>query len=1457
MQLSTPRSTRMRWLSMLLLVVMAIASMPAPSTMAASATGTNDVADARQAQRALDGFLTGPNTGDPLDIALAYLRAHTADFGLMSADLNDVVVKDRYVSKHNGVTHIYLRQRLGGIEVFNGDINVNVTQDGRIINVGTNFVHNLQQAVNTSTPALAAADAIRRTAQALGMPVSQSLTPLGNDKNGVAQFSGGGVSRSSIPVRLMFQPLASGKARLAWEMQIQPTNSEDWLSVRTDAVTGDVLAQNNFTVSEHAEAAHAIGSSQVPAQRANAPAAAAPPNSYLVYEFPKRNPFDGARTLVTDPADALASPYGWHDTDGQAGAEYTSTRGNNTFTYADLTAPDGFNDGDKTYDAGSGLVFNPPIDLTQEPSAYTDATLTQLFYTTNTLHDILYHYGFDEASGNFQQNNYGHGGLGDDYVKAEAQDYSGTNNANFRTLPDGQPGRMQMYLGSSSHILTINAPAAIAGNYTSGTSTTFGPQHFDLTGNVVLVNDGAGTTTDGCETLTNGAALAGNIALIDRGTCTFAAKVKNAQDKGAIAAIIINNDAAGGAMGMGGTDASITIPVLSLSLSDGNAVKSQLGSATVNVTMQRGATRDGSFDTEVVVHGYGHGLSNRLTGGPSNSGCLASYEQAGEGWSDFLSMVLTAHAGDTRTTPRTVGNWLDGESSNGPGFRRYPYSTDMSVNPETYDTIKAYDAGINSPEPHDVGEVWASILWEVYWNLVDKNDFNADMVNGHGGNNRALQLVIDGMTLQQCNPTFVQARDAILAANQVDYNGADQCAIWEGFAKRGLGYSAQAGSTDSVADGIQAFDLPPTCTISVDPPILDVCTNVDASYTVMAGPSMTGSVTFSVPDRPAGTTVAFSTNPVSAPGNSTLTIRNIAGLSPGDYAFHVVGASAKTYTATATLNVANAMPGTPTLAAPADAATGVQTHPTLTWAAASQGTRYKVEVARDAGFANVVDSAMVRATSYTLAHSLLSDKTYYWRVTPLNGCGAGAASLVATFTVRTVPRVLLVEGDSTAAVRSAYTDALDALGVAYDVWDANGGTNEPSGDALINYATVIWAAGLDSYPGQNAEAGLTNFLDRGSCLFMSSEEYFYNRGLTPFMQQYLGVASADDDAIETTVTGSGPVFGDFGSYTLALPHENHSDRISPDASAVLAFTGDNGAGSIGSGVQKDAGRYRTMFWGFGFEGLPAAARQDAMQRILNWCAFQSNVGVARVGMPNEALRPGQPLTYTLAFSNTGVAVAQGVLLTDTLPVKLADAHVTSSDPVTPAIGVDLGWQLGDLAPGAAGTITVTGKVAPTLAADISGSATAVITSQTFDADPANNTAAHAFTATVPHAHFSSAMYHVGEADGNATLTVTLDVANPHADVTLTYATSDGSAQAGTDYVTTSGTLTIPAGETQAMFSVPIVNDQLSEGDETVSVTLSDPSGAALAAPGNATLTIIDDDTKITDSVHIYLPAIMQ
>jgi hypothetical protein len=433
--------------------------------------------------------------------------------------------------------------------------------------------------------------------------------------------------------------------------------------------------------------------------------------------------------------------------------------------------------------------------------------VTNLFYWNNIVHDVFYGYGFDEAAGNFQQNNYGKGGVGNDYVRAEAQDGSGTNNANFSTSPDGNRPRMQMFIWGASLVNTVIVNSgALAGSAFEASAAVFGPQ-FDATGitaEVALVNDGTGATSDGCEPFT---VPGGSLALLDRGSCNFTVKVKNAQVGGAAGVIVVNNSG-GNPITMGGDDATITIPSAMISQDNGTALKANLpANVTAKADPTNSITRDSDIDAGVIAHEYGHGISNRLTGGPAITSCLRNDEQMGEGWSDFFALALTAKPGQTGTQGRGIGTYVNFEPSNGFGIRPTPYSIDMSINPTTYGDIG------NLAIPHGVGYAWTTMLWEMYWNLVDRYGFNPDIYAPYtsGGNNLALQLVVDGLTLQVCSPGVVDGRDGILQADMLLTGGTNQCAIWRAFAKRGLGQSADQGSNDDTTDGTEAFDIPATC----------------------------------------------------------------------------------------------------------------------------------------------------------------------------------------------------------------------------------------------------------------------------------------------------------------------------------------------------------------------------------------------------------------------------------------------------------------------------------------------------------------------------------------------------------------------------------------------------------------------------------------------------------------------
>src|SRR5262249_37338758 len=178
-------------------------------------------------------------------------------------------------------------------------------------------------------------------------------------------------------------------------------------------------------------------------------------DSYRVYPRPVQSPdhttpappLDG-RVTVVNPADSTASPFGWHDTDGVAGPEFTTLRGNNVHAYADPAADNLPPAVEPACGPGLACVF--PLDLTMGPGTYTSAAIENLFYWNNIVHDVLVHYGFDSPSGNFQVNTYGAGGLGNDEVQAEGQDGAGFNNANFFTPVDGLRPRMQMFLATST-----------------------------------------------------------------------------------------------------------------------------------------------------------------------------------------------------------------------------------------------------------------------------------------------------------------------------------------------------------------------------------------------------------------------------------------------------------------------------------------------------------------------------------------------------------------------------------------------------------------------------------------------------------------------------------------------------------------------------------------------------------------------------------------------------------------------------------------------------------------------------------------------------------------------------------------------------------------------------------------------------------------------------------------------
>ncbi|MEE8523091.1 MAG: hypothetical protein V3T72_04100, partial [Thermoanaerobaculia bacterium] len=163
------------------------------------------------------GFLTQEKSAAPaLDIALDYIRAEKS---LTAGDVAALEVARQFVSKHNGTTHIYLRQSLHGLAVINSDTNVNIASDGRVINLGDRMVRNLAAAAVGQKAGLSAERAIYASAEILGLDIAGKLTRTEKAAGPSLRstFSADGLSREPISLELVYYAREDGSLRMAWD----------------------------------------------------------------------------------------------------------------------------------------------------------------------------------------------------------------------------------------------------------------------------------------------------------------------------------------------------------------------------------------------------------------------------------------------------------------------------------------------------------------------------------------------------------------------------------------------------------------------------------------------------------------------------------------------------------------------------------------------------------------------------------------------------------------------------------------------------------------------------------------------------------------------------------------------------------------------------------------------------------------------------------------------------------------------------------------------------------------------------------------------------------------------------------------------------------------------------------------------------------------------------------------
>ncbi|KAH6590586.1 hypothetical protein BASA50_009305 [Batrachochytrium salamandrivorans] len=281
-----------------------------------------------------------------------------------------------------GVTHVYGAHMVNGARISNHQASAHV-KNGEVTSFSSSF--GTAQHFAKSDLAVSAPKATVNFEKASATASAQLGIPVYSEFERVLEY--------------VEQP--DGKIVYAYKFQLRDNPATKWVQVWCDATTGKVIQAVDF----------------------------ANDASYKVVSVPRRDPTEGFST-VSNPEIKGSSPNGW--TDGKA------TEGNNVIT-SNLS-------GKTTPSTGNG-VFDTKFNGANEPGTDDNiaASAVNLFYINNLMHDITYQYGFTEKTGNFQKDNFGKGGQGNDAVSINVQSSRGVNNANFLSPADGQSGMMNMF----------------------------------------------------------------------------------------------------------------------------------------------------------------------------------------------------------------------------------------------------------------------------------------------------------------------------------------------------------------------------------------------------------------------------------------------------------------------------------------------------------------------------------------------------------------------------------------------------------------------------------------------------------------------------------------------------------------------------------------------------------------------------------------------------------------------------------------------------------------------------------------------------------------------------------------------------------------------------------------------------------------------------------------------------
>lgn len=248
---------------------------------------------------------------------------------LIKQKSDSYVITNENVSRVSGIRNVYLRQAIQGLEVFGTESNVHFDKTGKVLAEHNKFLVDVETTLKNSSQGITARQAITSVANQMGYKISnlQEIKNIGG-KNKAAIFNKASISSEDIPAKLMYYYKEGVGTQLIWELSIAEKTSSDWWNFYVDASTGRIIDKDNWTVScnilgDHKDHLHAASSAPSPFvgpmmepvknNTADISNMAPPAASYRVFAMPVENPNYGTRTLVTNPEDLMASPFGWHE----------------------------------------------------------------------------------------------------------------------------------------------------------------------------------------------------------------------------------------------------------------------------------------------------------------------------------------------------------------------------------------------------------------------------------------------------------------------------------------------------------------------------------------------------------------------------------------------------------------------------------------------------------------------------------------------------------------------------------------------------------------------------------------------------------------------------------------------------------------------------------------------------------------------------------------------------------------------------------------------------------------------------------------------------------------------------------------------------------------------------------------------------------------------------------------